>query len=151
MPNLPIPRAHFCVPLNPDAHPNNKFSKIAQHNHATPLPEQHNKWESASHINEHYVIVLVAIPYPGYNNIITIVSNEEKTYLVSIIDICPNFTKCHMYHWGSEVNGFHANTCITCLDIYAKLTMPMRNSYTSSCTFLSSLVWRSSLGVDFWM
>lgn len=32
MPNLPIPRAHFCVPLNPNAHPNNKFSKIAQHN-----------------------------------------------------------------------------------------------------------------------
>lgn len=33
------------------------------YNPTTFLPQQHNKWESASHLNEYYMVKVIAIPY----------------------------------------------------------------------------------------
>ena len=64
---------------------------------ATPLSEHMKKWESTLHMDGYYVVGVTLIPYPGYGCIITIVSKEEKTHLVSIAYIpqctCPDFVK----------------------------------------------------------
>ena len=45
----------------------------------------------------YYVVGVIAIPYLGYGCIVTVISKEEKTYLVSVVDNphhnCPNFVK----------------------------------------------------------
>ena len=97
MTNLPIPRSHFRIPSNPDAHPNTRFSKAVRRNMAAPLIKHKNKWESALHMEGYYVVGVTPIPSPGYGCIISIVSKEEKTFYVSIADIpqctCPDFAK----------------------------------------------------------
>ena len=62
-----------------------------------PLLEHKNKWESALHMDGYYVVGVIAIPYLGYGCIVTVISKEEKTYLMSVVDNphhnCPNFVK----------------------------------------------------------
>ena len=43
--NFPIPRWHLCVPSNPNAHPNTRFSKVVHCNIVAQLAEHRNKWE----------------------------------------------------------------------------------------------------------
>ena len=42
------------------------------------------KWESAFHMNGYYMLGVITIPYLGFGCIITIVSKEERTNLMSI-------------------------------------------------------------------
>ena len=86
MPNPPIPQSHFCVQPNSSAHLATRFSKAIPRNMAVPLPKHRNIQQSVLHMNAYCVVGVVAIPYPGVNCIITIVSKEERTYLVSIAD-----------------------------------------------------------------
>ena len=94
IPNLPIPQSHFHVLANPSVHPNTWFSKAIRQNSSASLLEHRNKWESALHgimggCNSH--------PYLEYGSIVTIVSKEEKTYLVSTANLCHAVTlqRCH--------------------------------------------------------
>jgi hypothetical protein len=43
-----------------------------------PLPKHRNKWESALHMDEYYVVGVTLIPYPGYGCFITIVSKKKN-------------------------------------------------------------------------
>ena len=61
---LPIPRADFHVPLNPDAHPTSRFGKSVRRNLAAPTVDHKNKWESAGLMDGYYVVGITAIPYP---------------------------------------------------------------------------------------
>ena len=94
---LPIPRSHFSMPPNPDAHPTFRFGKTVRRNPTAPLPDHKNKWESAGLIEGYYVVGVTAIPYPGFEVIINIVSKQDITYHVTIGDIpyctCLDFMK----------------------------------------------------------
>ena len=106
--NFPVPGSYFCVPPNPNVHPNTWFSKAIRRNMAAPLVEHTIKWESALHMDEYYVVGVTPTPYPRYKCIISIVSKEEKTYLVSMVDIsqwsCPNFAKMLSLAVGKRVH-----------------------------------------------
>ena len=84
MPNLPIPHSHFCVPPNLNANPITRFSKAVHHNMVAPLPEHINEWKSILHMDGYYVMGVTTIPYHGFGCILTIVSKENMTYLMSI-------------------------------------------------------------------
>ena len=83
IPTLPIPRLHFCMPLNLDAHPTFRFGKIMRFP-TTPTGDYKNKWESAGLMDGDYVVGVTAIPYPGYGVIIDIFSKEDITYRITI-------------------------------------------------------------------
>jgi hypothetical protein len=79
---LPIPRSHFRMPLNPNAHPTFRFGKTVCRNLTTPTTDHKNKWESAGLMDGCFVVGVTAIPYPGFGVIINIVSKEDITYCV---------------------------------------------------------------------
>ena len=85
MPSHPIPESNSHVSPSPNAHPNTRFSKAVSCNMAPPLLEHTIKWESASHMDKYNVVGVIAIPYLGYECIITIVPKEDKTCLFSKI------------------------------------------------------------------
>ena len=97
IPTLPIPRSHFCMPLNPDAHPTFRFRKTIHRNPTTPTANHKNKWESAGLMDGYYMVGVTTIPYPGYGVIIKIISKEDIIYRMTIGDIphctCPELTK----------------------------------------------------------
>ena len=103
---LPIPRSHFSMPPNPDAHPTFRFGKTVRRNPAAPLADHKNKWESAGLMDGYYVVGVTAIPYPGFGVIINIVSKQDITYHVTIGDIphctCPDFTKMSSHALGKK-------------------------------------------------
>ena len=93
-----------------------------------------NKWENALHMDGYYMVGVTPILHPGYKCIITLVSKEEKTYLVSPLHIFRNalawnLRKCCLCQWERGVSGFHVSTCITCSIIRARLTTPLANSF----------------------
>ena len=89
IPTLLIPRSHFCMPLNPDAHPTLRFGKTVRQNPIAPTANHKNKWESVGLMDIYYVVVVNAIPYPGYGVIMNIVSKEDITDRITIGDIPP--------------------------------------------------------------
>jgi hypothetical protein len=103
---LPIPRSHFSIPPNPDAHPTFRFGKTVRRNPTAPLADHKNKWESAGLMEGYYVVGVTAIPYPGFGVIINIVSKHDITYHVTIGDIphctCPDFTKMSSHALGKK-------------------------------------------------
>jgi hypothetical protein len=103
---LPIPRSHFSMPPNPDAHPTLRFRKTMHHNPTVPLADHKNKWESARLMEGYYVVGVTAIPCPGFGVIINIVSKLDITYHVTIGDIphctCPDFTKMSSHALGKK-------------------------------------------------
>ena len=48
-----------------------------------PLPEHKNKWETKLLMDGYNGMVVTVITHHGYGCVITIVSKEEKTYLIS--------------------------------------------------------------------
>ena len=101
--------------------PTTMFSKFICRNTTTLLLEHRNKWESALHVDGYNVVGVLAIPYLGFNYIITIVSKEDMTHLVSIADnpqcICLYFARLSSMAVGKK---FPANICIICLGICAR-------------------------------
>ena len=103
---LSIPRSHFCMPPNPDAHPTYRFGEAVRRNPTAPLVDHKNKWEIAGLREGYFVVEITAIPYPGYRVIINIVSKEDITYHITICNIphctCPDFTKMSSQGLGKK-------------------------------------------------
>jgi hypothetical protein len=96
----------FHVPLNPDAHPTSRFGKSVRRNLAPPTVDHKNKWESAGLMDGYYVVGITAIPYPGFEMLINIVSKEDITYRVTIGDMphctCFDFKKMSSQSLGNK-------------------------------------------------
>ena len=94
---LPSPWTIFCAPLNPDAQPTSRYKKVGRCNLVALMASHKCKWECAELMDNYYVVGVIAIPYPRFEVLIYIVSNEDIAYHVTIGDIllctCPNFTK----------------------------------------------------------
>ena len=80
---LVIPRSHFNVVSNMDAHSTSKYSKAVHCNPTTPITYHENKWESTGFMDNDYVVGVTTMPYPGFGIIISIISKEDNSYLVA--------------------------------------------------------------------
>lgn len=137
MPNPPIPQSHFCVQPNPSAHLATRFSKAILRDMAVPLLKHRNIWQSTLHMNGYCVVGVVAIPYPGVSCIITTVSKEERTYLVSIADnpqcLCTVFVKMASMIVGKRGWWVSCKHLYHVFMFFATLTMPLK-SYSHTHT-----------------
>ena len=97
IPTFPISHSHFCMPLNPDAHPTFRFGKLVHRNLTASTADYKNKWESVGFMDGYYMVGVTAIPYPCYGVIINIFSQKDITYHITMDDIphctCSDFTK----------------------------------------------------------
>ncbi len=85
--NLPIPRSEFQAPENHDSYPKTRFGKARRRNSDAPNSAHQNKWETARLMNGYYVTAVTTIPYPGYGAVLSIRSDKEKTYSLSISNL----------------------------------------------------------------
>lgn len=106
MPNLLISRPCRHVPINSNVHLTTQFLKVVHHNMTTLLLERINIWNNVLHMNGYYVEGVIAISYNGFRCIIIVVSNENKTYIVSIAynphRTCHNFAKMSSMAMGKR-------------------------------------------------
>ena len=59
---LSIPCSHFCIPLNPDAHPTFMFGKTVRCNPTALVADHKNIWKISRLVNAYYVVGVIAIP-----------------------------------------------------------------------------------------
>lgn len=66
-------------------------------NLSTPTTNYKNKWKNVGLMDSYYMVEVIAIPYPGFEVLINIISKEDIAYQVTIGNIphctCPYFTK----------------------------------------------------------
>ena len=84
--DMPIRREQFQVPSNLDTHKTIRGNSTFLKNGDAPTSEHRNQWENALHMNNCQVMNVTAIPYPGYEVVITLDSGKGKVYYVSITD-----------------------------------------------------------------
>jgi hypothetical protein len=113
---LSHPPITFVCSTKHECSPQHMLSKVVHRNLLVPLHEHINKWENPLHMDDYYVVGVMAISYHGYGSIITIVSKEEKTYLLSITKnpqcTCPRFCKVVINGNGEEGLVDTLQTCV---------------------------------------
>lgn len=104
--------------------PQHMLSKVVHRYLSAPLHENINKWENPLHMDDYYVVSAMAIPYHGYGSIITIVSKEDKTYLMSITNnpqcTCPKFCKVVVNGNGKEGLVDTLQTCVLHFQVFVQ-------------------------------
>lgn len=95
--NMPLPRSHFPVPVDPDTHPTTRNGYAIRRSSDAPTSDHRNKWSSAGLMNNYWITNVTSIPYPGFGCVISLKSPSETIYCITITDFpgctCPDFMK----------------------------------------------------------